>query len=424
MRAEQPRCAPACAGYSRVLGPYYEPGSRVPPCARPGIRRPNSRARPAERVALLGGSCRLPCRLRHRSGSTQDGLQAMTCGDLRQGLAHALASPWRWSYFRFRQSTEQLCARRFALKRTKSLDVVVELLRRRQSRWQEALHVDRRAVDQLANLWCNDILPVFAFVHGLVQPLALRLICEAPHPDVDAVVLLAAIAPGYHHSVCHLEGNDLLLHALKPGLHFAGPDRILSEFVECHHSAPIQGRSRALLPGRAARLQRASLAHEAGNRNSPASTSVVGMPSLPDAVEDAAKIFSKVATNLLFLPTAPNQRLRYLRQIRMLVAVRQIASWNVLSEDVVEAVDALPAPPVTALESHLPVVGTGREVRAESDVVEASDVHDVLKVADIVIDAGLSCRVLVPAHRTIDAGANHAAALRHGLDDIVGLIAL
>src|SRR5262249_58016138 len=106
--------------------------------------------------------------------------------------------------------------------------------------WQEALHVDRRAVDQLANLWGNDILPVFAFVHRLVQPLALRLIFESAHPDVDAVVLLATIAPGYHHSLCHLERNDLLLHALKPGLHLAGPDRVLSEFVECHYSAPVQ----------------------------------------------------------------------------------------------------------------------------------------------------------------------------------------
>src|SRR5215510_3995585 len=78
MPAKQPRCALACAGCSRVLGPYCEPGSRVPPCARPGTRRPDSRARHAARVVLLGGSCRLPCRLQHRSGSTQDGLQAMT----------------------------------------------------------------------------------------------------------------------------------------------------------------------------------------------------------------------------------------------------------------------------------------------------------------------------------------------------------
>src|SRR5262245_20701313 len=79
---------------------------------------------------------------------------------------------------------------------------------------------------------------------------------------------------------------------------------------------------------------------------------------------------------------------------------------------------------MAALEGQLLVVGTGGKVGAESDVVVARNIHDVLNVADIIVDAGCSGRILVPAHRAINTGTDHAAALRHGLDDIVGLIAL
>src|SRR5262249_18477174 len=71
-----------------------------------------------------------------------------------------------------------------------------------------------------------------------VQPLALRLAFESPRPHVDAVVLLALVAPGDHHAFGHLKGDDLLFHAFEPGLHLAGSDHILPELVECHRSAP------------------------------------------------------------------------------------------------------------------------------------------------------------------------------------------
>src|SRR6478736_10508214 len=115
-------------------------------------------------------------------------------------------------------------------RRPRSVLFNLELLRCRSSRWHKTLHVHRRAIDQLTNLWGNDVLPVLALIDGFVQPLALCLIFEPARPDVDAVVLLAAVASGNHHSFRHLEGNDLLLHALEPGLHLARADRVLSEF--------------------------------------------------------------------------------------------------------------------------------------------------------------------------------------------------
>src|SRR5262245_60917948 len=97
-----------------------------------------------------------------------------------------------------------------------------------QPRRHDALHVDLGAVDELADLWADYILPVIALIHGLVQSFALRLAFEATHPDVNAVVLLAPVAPGDHHAFAHLERDDLLLHAFEPGLHLTRSDHILS----------------------------------------------------------------------------------------------------------------------------------------------------------------------------------------------------
>src|SRR5262245_51435242 len=153
-------------------------------------------------------------------------------------------------------------------------------------------------------------------------------------------------------------------------------------------------------------------------------SSRLGTTGPPDSVENAAQVFPEVGANMLLPPAAPCQCLRYFRQLRVLVTVHQIARRNILSEHAIEAIDALPAAPMTALERQLPVIGAGREVGAEGNVLEAGNVDDVLEVANVVVDSGFPRRILVPAHRAIDAGADHPARLRHRLDDFVGLVAL
>src|SRR6516225_10997147 len=95
------------------------------------------------------------------------------------------------------------------------------LLCSRQPRRHDALHVDLGAVNELPDPWADYILPVIALIHGLVQPLALGLAFEPARPDVNAVVLLAPVAPSDHHAFANLEWDDLLFHALEPGLHLA-----------------------------------------------------------------------------------------------------------------------------------------------------------------------------------------------------------
>ena len=147
-------------------------------------------------------------------------------------------------------------------------------------------------------------------------------------------------------------------------------------------------------------------------------------PALQMRSKTRRRFSPEVGANMRLPPAAPNQRLGYFRQLRVLVAIHQIARGNILSEHPIEAIDAFPAAPVTALERQLPVITAGGEVGAEGDVLEAGNIDDVLEVADIVVDTGLPPRILVPAHRAIDAGTDHAARLRHCLDDFVGLVAL
>ena len=149
----------------------------------------------------------------------------------------------------------------------------------------------------------------------------------------------------------------------------------------------------------------------------------LGTAGAPDAVQNATQVFPKVGANVFLPPAAPNQRLGYLRQLGMPVAVHQIARRNILSEHPIEAIDAFPAAPVTALERQVPVIGAGGEVGAASDVLDAGNIDDILEVADIIVNTGFPRRILVPAHRPIDAGTDHPAALRHRPDDFVGLIA-
>src|SRR6516165_12715236 len=101
---------------------------------------------------------------------------------------------------------------------------------------------------EFADLWGDYILAVIALIHGLVQPFSLRLAFESPRPDVNAVVLLAPVAPSDHHAFAHLERDDLLFHAFEPGLHLARSDHILPELVKRHHFAPARLCQRGRLP--------------------------------------------------------------------------------------------------------------------------------------------------------------------------------
>src|SRR5262245_57167214 len=108
----------------------------------------------------------------------------------------------------------------------------------------------------------------------------------------------------------------------------------------------------------------------------------------------------------------------------MLVAVSQVAGGDVLSENPVEAIDALPTAPMPAFERQWPVIRAGGEIGAEGDVLNANKVNHVLEVADVILDPGFFGRILVPAHRSIDAGADYPARLRHRLYDVVALVSL
>src|SRR5262245_27057068 len=108
-------------------------------------------------------------------------------------------------------------------------------------------------------------------------------------------------------------------------------------------------------------------------------------------------------------PAALRQALRDVGQIGLLVAVSQVAGGDVLPENPVEAIDALPTAPMPAFERQLPVICAGGEIGAKGDVLNASKVNNVLEVADVILDPGFFRRILVPAHRSIDAGADHPA---------------
>src|SRR5215471_17451190 len=96
----------------------------------------------------------------------------------------------------------------------------------------DARDLDLLPVDQGGNARPNLVLPVVALVDGVVEPLALRLTLEATDPHVDAGILLAHEAAEDDHAHLHLEGDDLLLHALDPLLLLARTDVILTELEE------------------------------------------------------------------------------------------------------------------------------------------------------------------------------------------------
>src|SRR5207253_1035530 len=76
------------------------------------------------------------------------------------------------------------------------------------------------------------LLPMVAFIHRLVEGLALPLAFEAAHPDINRIVGLAAETAGDHHALSDLEGDDLLFHDLEPFGHLAGANLVLAQFVE------------------------------------------------------------------------------------------------------------------------------------------------------------------------------------------------
>src|SRR5690606_33471293 len=88
------------------------------------------------------------------------------------------------------------------------------------------------AVEHLAGLGRDLILPVVALVDGLVALLAVLFIIEAADPDVGAVVLGADEAADDDHAHLRLKGDDLLLHALDPGLLLARLDAVLAQLEQ------------------------------------------------------------------------------------------------------------------------------------------------------------------------------------------------
>src|SRR5215467_10736201 len=96
----------------------------------------------------------------------------------------------------------------------------------------DAGDLDLLPVDQGGDARGDLVLPVVALVDGVVEPLALRLALEAADPHVYAGVLLAHEAAEDDHAHLHLEGDDLLLHALDPLLLLAGANVVLTELEE------------------------------------------------------------------------------------------------------------------------------------------------------------------------------------------------
>src|SRR5262249_59100980 len=94
------------------------------------------------------------------------------------------------------------------------------------------------------------VLPVVALVHGVVEPLALRLALEAADPDVDALVLLADEAAEDDHAHLDLERDDLLLHALDPVRLLPGADVVLAKLEEHVDISLLQAPDLAAGPGR------------------------------------------------------------------------------------------------------------------------------------------------------------------------------
>src|SRR5882762_6084612 len=97
------------------------------------------------------------------------------------------------------------------------------------------------AVEQVRDARRDLLLPMVAFIHRLVERLALPLAFEAAHPDINRIVGLAAETAGDHHALGDLEGDDLLFHDLEPFGHLAGPNLVLPQFVEGHIARPPGG---------------------------------------------------------------------------------------------------------------------------------------------------------------------------------------
>jgi hypothetical protein len=81
-------------------------------------------------------------------------------------------------------------------------------------------------------LWGDDILPVVAFIDGVVQALPFCLAFEATNPDAEFLLFLANEAADDHHTSGNLGWNEFFFHEFYPLLPLSRSRAILPQFEE------------------------------------------------------------------------------------------------------------------------------------------------------------------------------------------------